>query len=146
MRPDPRLHGFSRPVFERFGKPHVGCYYAGKSVTSHRLEEGALCACCGRVADNAHHWPPGREVVRAEPGLLRPSLIAVCGSGTTGCHDGFHGGARYTADWIWDEPEYGEAWLDGKLGVEPHSDELYLYGFWEFEDRKRGLKWKIRES
>ena len=143
------FHNRSRQVFERYGKPHVMCHYEGKSIRSHRLDDDAVCACCGMMAANAHHHPPvGMKTVTLSGKVLRPSLIAVCGSGTTGCHDGFHGGARYTADWTWDLPEYGEAWLSGEMldEYEPHDPRLYLFGCWEFEDRKTGRTWRYREE
>lgn len=131
-----------------YGLPHIGCHYSGKSVNSNRLDEGAACICCGRMATNAHHYPPkGTAPVRHRDGYeLRPALFAVCGSGTTGCHDGWHGGARYEARWEFDSPEYEERWEDGSLLMEygPHSPELYGYGRWVIRDRKLGLEWEYR--
>lgn len=61
----------------------------------------------------------------------------VCGSGTTGCHDKFHGGARLKAEWAWRSKVYEEAWWSGELleVYEPHSPGLYEYGYWLITDR-----------
>lgn len=147
--PDPRLCNLPRHAFECFGKPHVGAHYATRAVSSHVLDDGALCACCGRLATNAHHWPPGRSTVEVAGVVLRPSLFAVCGSGTTGCHDGWHGGARFKALWRWDEERYFDDWSSGRFweeGFWPHSPELYLFGFWEMYDLKLGRIWTVREE
>ena len=79
---------------------------------------------------------------------LRSPLIALCGSGTTGCHDGFHGGARYRPEWVWDEPEFEEAWWDGTLLCEhePHDPALYGYGHWAIADTKTGRTIEITEG
>lgn len=149
FNPDPRLCNLPREVFERYGKPHVMCHYEGRSIKSHRLDDGALCSCCGKLATNAHHWPPVRNgTVNVSGKVLRPSLIAVCGSGTTGCHDGWHGGARYTASWRWDDESCFEQWLGGWFwdeGFEPHDPRLYLFGYWEFTDKRKGRIWNVRE-
>lgn len=131
-----------------YGLPHIDCHYRGKSVNSHELDDGAMCVCCGLPATNAHHFPPkGTAPVRHRNGyLLKPALFAVCGTGTTGCHDGWHGGARYTARWLWDSAAYEEAWESGRLlrGLGPHSPELYNFGCWEIQDKKLGLSWEVR--
>lgn len=149
FRPDPRLCGLSRKVFDCFGKPHIMCHYEGRSIGSHALDEGAWCACCGRPATNAHHWPAGRRTVEVAGKVLRPSLIAVCGSGTTGCHDGFHGGARFDAEWSWDDEGDFERWLNGdfwETGYEAHDPRLYLHGCWILADRRTGRTWSIRSA
>ena len=155
------LGGVPLQVAECYGKPHIGCRYEvaefpdtrqgrAVAVNSHRLDEGALCACCGRPATNAHHWPPKRNspTFHLNGHCLRPALFAVCGSGTTGCHNGWHAGARYRAIWKWDADEYFTAWwfddLVGETGA--HSNELYLYGCWELYDMLMGRIWEVRPS
>ena len=68
---------------------------------------------------------------------LRSPLFCLCGSGTTGCHDKFHGGARLKAEWRWRHPVYEEAWWTGQLlqVYEPHDPGLYEYGYWLITDR-----------
>lgn len=147
MRPDPRLHNRPRAVFECYGKPHIGAFYANGRMDSHKLEEGARCACCGKPATNAHHWPPRSKGLFEHHGhILRPSLIALCGSGTTGCHGAWHG-ARFKALWMWDTPKYAQEWLDGYMldEIEPHSPELYRYGCWEVYDASQSRIWQVRE-
>lgn len=150
--PARRLGGLSVEMAERYGKPHIGAFYAGDSVRSNVLEEGAVCACCGRPATNSHHCPPlsrGRYFSLRLPSgtwCLRPSLIAVCGSGTTGCHNGFHGGARFTADWVWESDAAAYRWWDGTLLADfgPHSPTLYRFGHWEIKDRLTGNVIEVR--
>lgn len=132
-----------------YGLPHIDCKYTGKSVNSNRLIDDAMCVCCGKMATNAHHYPPkGTAPTRHRNGYeLRPALFAVCGSGTTGCHDGWHGGARYEAWWQWDEPEYECQWEDGKLLDRhgPHSPALYYYGCWVIHDKRLNYTWEVRK-
>ena len=67
---------------------------------------------------------------------LRSPLFCLCGSGTTGCHGGFHdGGLR--AEWSWRSSVYEEAWWSGVLLREygPHHPGLYEFGRWLITDR-----------
>lgn len=68
---------------------------------------------------------------------LRSPLFCLCGSGTTGCHGKFHGGARLKAEWKWRSTAYEEAWWNGELlqTYGPHSPGLYEYGYWLVTDR-----------
>ena len=63
--------------------------------------------------------------------------LASWASGTTGCHDKFHGGARLKAEWAWRSKVYEEAWWTGELlqVYEPHSPDLYEFGYWAITDR-----------
>lgn len=158
--PSPRLlHGTPYPVAECYGKPHLGCFYrvgefaperkaALKAAHSHAIAEGARCICCGRPATNAHHYPPlgTASTFRLRYELLRPALFAVCGSGTTGCHDGWHGGARFKALWRWDSDEYARDWWEGTMLADEgaHSPTLFLYGCWEVYDMEYGRIWQVR--
>ena len=133
-----------------YGLPHIGCHYQNSSVNSNRLDDDAVCVCCGRLATNAHHYPPkGTAPVRHRNGLsliLRPALFAVCGSGTTGCHNGWHGGARFEAWWTWDNPFAEKFWEDGTLLklYQPHDARLYELGCWTIRDKKLGYTWEVR--
>ena len=140
-----RLRGLSVEAAERFGKPCVGAFYAGRGIASHRLEEAAPCCVCGRPATNVHHWPPRSKRTFHLSGLdLRPSLFAVCGSGTTGCHGLWHEG-KVRADWAWRTEASARAWWSGLLldAVGPHDELLYEHGFWRFEHVPSGRTWRI---
>ena len=144
------LHGVPYNVAECYGKPHFLCEYTGSGVNGTRLFDGARCMTCGRMATNAHHWPPKRTAstfTRNDGITLRPALFAVCGHGTTGCHDGWHGGARFRALWLWDSDEYARRWWESNWPDEigHHSSELYLYGCWEVYDLRNGLIWQVHE-
>lgn len=146
-----QLGSLSLATAECYGKPHIRCHYQNNSVRSHRRDENAACACCGRFATNAHHNPPlskGEAFTLQTPNgtwKLKPSLIAVCGSGTTGCHDGFHGGARYKIEWVWLSEEYADMWWSGELLAiyAPHSKELYFFGYWRITDKLRGRSFEV---
>ena len=149
------LCGLSVDAAECYGKPHIRAHYKNRSVKSHEQDQNARCAACGRPATNVHHNPPlskGHVFNLYTPMgvfVLKPSLIALCGSGTTGCHDGFHGGARFKAEWSWDEDEYAERWWNGWFlshGYEPHDKRLYRYGEWKIIDRMTGESIVHRED
>ena len=131
------LSGLSRETAERFGKPHVSAFYAASSVSSNRLAEGASCAICDRPATNSHHEPPRSKGAFALPTpkgvfVLKPALIALCGSGTTGCHGAVHSGI-FRIRWVWDSEEAERAWWDGSILSKsaPHDPALYGFGHWE---------------
>ena len=142
------LHGVPYPVAECYGKPHFLCDYRSENVRDTRLSEDARCMCCGKPATNAHHWPPRRTAPTF--GIyghkLKPALFAVCGTGTTGCHDGWHGGARYRALWRWDSEDMAREWWEGELiaTIGPHSMALYGLGYWEIYDMVDGKIRKVR--
>ena len=102
---------------------------------------------------SCHHVVPrgrGERFDLATPNgtwSLRSPLFALCGSGTTGCHDGFHGGARFVPRWVWDNIQFEQQWWDGQLLklFPPHHPGLYDYGRWEIEDRETGMIITIRE-
>ena len=147
-----QLCGLSYEVAECYGKPHINAYYLASGVKSHRAEPDALCAVCRKPAESVHHIPPlskGRIfLLKTKWGqfVLKPSLFALCGSGTTGCHNGFHGGARYRATWAWDSDEYAEMWWSGEFlkDMRPHSPGLYAYGKWVIHDRRTGKDFEYR--
>lgn len=148
-----QLRGLPVEVAECYGKPHIRAHYDGAGVKSHKLDEGATCATCPRLATNVHHCPPiskGKTfLLRSEWGAfdLKPALFALCGSGTTGCHNGFHGGARFKAVWVWDTDEFAKRWWSGWLlshGIEPHSEQLYDMGSWKITDRLLGSRFEVR--
>lgn len=148
-----RLHGMSYAKASLFGLPHVGAEYTGSGPRHYERTQG-WCCVCGRPAQSVHHVVPrgyGKAFTLSSPcgtWELRSPLFALCGCGTSGCHDGFHGGARYRARWVWDEDEYEWQWWDGLMLAEhgPHSPMLYLYGQWEIDDARTGRTLVIREA
>lgn len=150
--PQSQLRGLSIPKAELYGKPHVGAHYEGNGVKSHKADEGARCLVCHAQSQSVHHAPPlsvGREFALVTDNgifVLKPSLFALCGSGTTGCHNGFHGGARFVPEWVWRSDEAACAWWSGELlaRMEPHSPELYDYGFWSIHDKVYGFCIEVR--
>lgn len=147
------LRGLSIDAASKFGMPHVGSHYLGKAVRSNRLDEGARCAVCGAPATNSHHVPSvgmgGRNAsFKLHGRILRPALIALCGSGTTGCHGMAHAGI-YRFSWEWDEDSYERRWWDGDLfacGIEPHDQKLYTMGRWVVTNTATGRETEIREG
>ena len=146
------LRGMSLQHAELYGKPHIGAEYMGESVKSHRAWQGAVCAVCGRPATNVHHVSPlsrGKTFrLETQVGVweLKPALFALCGTGTTGCHNGFHGVARFKAEWVWDNDRDAHEWWRGELllRMRPHDPMLYLYGWWEITDLKTGAVRQVR--
>ena len=140
------LMGVPYGTASKFGMPHVGASYARDNVDTNALDEGAVCAVCGMRATNSHHEPPRgmggrhRQFTLHSPWgrfVLKPALIALCGSGTTGCHGNRHEGL-WRAEWRWDSDEDAEAWWSGRLlshGYEPHSPKLYDHGSWAIVGR-----------
>ena len=148
-----------------YGMPHIGCRYTRDDVAATAFDDDWVpCAVCGATATNRHHLPPrGKhsaidpETGRKRPGalllmttwgrfVLKPALIALCGSGTTGCHHLWHAREVEIA-WAFDSPEYEGRWLDGYLlahGMAPHSEELYGIGCWRFHDKRTGRRWEHR--
>lgn len=141
-----QLCGLSYDVAECYGKPHIMAFYASSSVKSHKKEPDAVCAICRRQVGSVHHNPPLSRghvfLLKTQWGqfVLKPALFALCGTGTTGCHNGFHGGARYKATWVWDSDEYAEKWWSGEFlkDIEPHSNQLFKYGKWVIHDARTG--------
>ena len=135
------LRGLSVSTAQKFGMPNAGARYAGRGVRTNRLDDEALCAFCRKPATNAHHVPAvgmgARNATFSLHGYeLRPALIALCGSGTTGCHGDCHSG-RMRIDWVWDSDEFMRDWWEGRLLREfgPASPMLYEFGHWElFKD------------
>lgn len=140
-----QLRGLGYEVASLYGMPHVGAAYTGGDRYERTSDR---CAVCGRSATNVHHvahrkW--GRTFRLSTPNgtwILRSPLFALCGSGTTGCHDGFHGGAWLRARWVWDSDEYEAAWWSGELlsRFGAHDPALYAYGRWEVENTRLGIR------
>lgn len=135
------LHGAPYERASLYGMPHIGSLYQGRSA---RLEEGARCAVCGMPATNSHHMAPkgmggggSTFELRTVRGvfILRSPLMALCGSGCTGCHGLFPPqGSELSVRWAWDDEETEAMWWSGRLlsyGIEPHSPGLYLLGRYE---------------
>ena len=146
-----QLRGLSYEAAGKFGMPHLGAHYRCDSPHANVLDcDMQPCAVCGRPAANSHHEPPigmgGRNAVftlSTERGafFLKPALIAVCGSGTSGCHHEFHGGARYSIRWAWHSDAAAERWWSGwylTRGYVPHDPRLYRHGHWEITDKQTG--------
>ena len=153
------FHGFSREKAMLYGLPHIGAHYAhggrkwSRSGARRYERTQEWCAICGRPATNCHHVVPVSNGAVFELDTprgtfpLRSPLFAVCGSGTTGCHNGFHGGAFLKARWLWDSPEFEDAWWSGEIisRFAPHHPAIYCYGQWEIENTRTGLVIAHRE-
>ncbi len=153
------LNGLSYEKASLYGLPHIGARYTrdgakwAKNGARNYEKTQTFCFICGCAATNCHHVVPlsyGQVFELKTPRgtyPLRSPLFALCGSGTTGCHNGFHGGARYKAKWVWDDPEYEQMWWSGELLSQypPHHPSLYHYGCWQIEDRKTGTTITHRE-
>ena len=135
------------------GMPHLGARYTGPGVNAYRLDDGALCAFCGRPAAHAHHEPPkgtgGGVLHLATPhGVfdLRPALVALCPE----CHEARHakgGDGRLSVRWEWDTPLLAMAWWRGDVlagGTEPHSPELFGSG--RYALYRMGYRVEVRRS
>ena len=148
-----QLRGLPLERAELYGKPNVGAHYTGKSPKSYERTE-PCCCICGRTATSVHHvahrsWGDRFELVTPNgTWSLRSPLFALCGSGTTGCHDGFHGGARFRARWVWDDQLYEDAWWDGLIlmRLPPHHPAIYRYGYWAIDDLREDRTIRIREE
>ena len=146
--PSRQLQGLSLPVAECYGKPHVGAWYTRDDVDSYA--HSGDCPFCGRPSTNAHHCPPkGKSrsfLLLTEKGrhVLKPALFGLCGSGTTGCHGKIHG-KLLSIRWEWGSPAAAEAWWSGEILAhhEPHSPELYMFGWWVLSDGKG--EWTVRK-
>lgn len=144
-----QLRGLSKERAELYGKPHLGARYThGKAYEA----LSPRCCVCGRRAGSVHHvvhrsWGETFRLVTPNgTWSLRSPLFALCGSGTTGCHNKFHGGAGLRAEWRWRSTVYEDAWWNGELlrDYGPHHPGLYEYGYWAITD-KRGNE-MIREG
>lgn len=130
------LRGLSVDAAECFGKPHINAWYlSDNNINSYRFNHDAVCPHCGERATNVHHCPPkSKGVFMLHGHVLRPSLLALCGSGTTGCHGKIHK-RQIIPKWYWLSDEFAEAWWNGEMleSIEPHDEVLWQYGFWVFE-------------
>ena len=149
--PDSRqLKGMSYAKASLYGMPHLGCEYTADDVNRYRAKEDSYCVVCGRPRPNAHHEPPkgvGRNFLLSTPMgqfVLKPALIALCGSGTTGCHGMRHNG-KLSIRWEWDSDEIAEKWWNGHWlshGYFPHSPKLFRLGRYVFSDGEK--EWEVR--
>lgn len=148
--PDSRLlRGLPLYLAEGYGKPHIGSRYNRDDAKDYRLAENAGCATCPSKATNSHHFPPlskGRHfLLSTEWGqfVLKPALIALCGSGNTGCHGKAHS-HDLSFEWVWESDDLAERWWSGYLlahGFAPHDPKLLALGHWEAEEG--GRRWRI---
>lgn len=134
------LRGYPKERAELYGKPHLGARYTHGKAYEPLVP---YCCVCGRRAGSVHHVAHRslggtfRLVTPRGTWDLRSPLFCLCGSGTTGCHGKFHGGARLRAEWAWRSTAYEEMWWSGELlqAYGPHSPGLYEYGYWLVTDR-----------
>lgn len=137
--PYAQLRGLSREKVDLYGKPNIGAAYTANKISATRLDDRATCTVCkSRIATNAHHvpsrgyLPQGWDLVTRN-GIwhLKPALIALCGSGTTGCHGAFHSGVLKIR-WEWNSEADGVAWWSGEIlkDIEPHSPKLFNFGYY----------------
>lgn len=129
------LRGASYAHASCCGMPHVRAAYTADDIRRYESHGGA-CPMCGLPVTNVHHEPPrsfGSFLLRSPSGIhvLKPALISLCGSGTTGCHGLVHHGLA-SWRWEWDGDEWAERWWSGELlkWVEPHDPKLYGAGRW----------------
>lgn len=131
------LRGLSVDVAECYGKPHIGAWYVSHNdnINSYRFDHDSMCPICRGRATNVHHCPQKSKGLFVLHGhILKPSLFALCGSGTTGCHGKMHQ-RLIVPKWHWYSDDYAESWWNGEMleFIEPHSRELFEYGGWVFE-------------
>lgn len=130
------LQGMSYEQASCMGMPHLGAVYIG-SGDKYKLTEGIHCVNCRiHLATNCHHEPQkgigGRKQLILYGQVLRPALIALCGSGTTGCHGLRHSGKLHL-QWKWDCDDYEEAFWNGTFFMDmfkPHDPRFFDYGKW----------------
>lgn len=153
-----QLHGMTYKDALCMGVSNLGAHYCGDGVRQCCRDPQAVCAICGRPATNVHHEPPvgmgggnsqwTLELPDGRTVKLRPALIALCGSGTEGCHGKRHSGV-FRLEWRWASEEYEAKWWDGTFfaqGFGPHDPRLLEYGGW-YEvrgDESRLIKGKGR--
>lgn len=149
-----QLRGVSYEKAKLYGMPHIGCRYKRDDINATAfIDETRRCAGCGRTngRHDRHHEPPrsnGSFLLITPMGrfVLKPALIDLCGSGTTGCHGERHNG-KLKISWEWDTPEYEEQWWNGyflsRPYHEPHGRWLYSYGRYVFE--RNGQRWEYRD-
>ena len=145
-----QLRGLSVDCASLYGMPHINARYERDDTDSNRLMAGAWCACCGKPANNSHHEPPRSKgrcfLLVTDWGrfVLKPALIALCGSGTIGCHGARHNG-RLRIRWEWDSDENAEKWWSGYWlahGYMPNSRRLFELGRYAFS--MGGREWEVR--
>ena len=154
---DGQLRGLSYEVAKLYGMPHIGAKYTRDDVNATAWTgDYRRCACCGRTDGfhSKHHEPPkgkGSSFLLFTPKgrfVLKPALIDLCGSGTTGCHGDRHNG-RLVIRWEWDDPEYERMWWDGtwlsKPFFNPHGEWLFKCGHYVFESRAMTWDYRGRE-
>ena len=150
-----QLGGLSYETASLYGMPHIGCKYLRDDINATAWEDRYVrrCAVCGKVngQHSRHHEPPkgkGSFVLKTPMGkfVLKPALIDLCGSGTTGCHGKRHN-RELAIRWEWDSEEYEEQWWSGyflsRQLHEPHGKWLYWYGRYVFS--VDGKTWEHRE-
>lgn len=149
--PRERLNGLSVQKARLYGLPHINAEYKPHHIdNSYTMTKGAACPVCGLPATNVHHVPTRRTGMNFTLSTpwgkwnLRPALIALCGSGTTGCHGLIHCG-KLKVDWEWDYENGDEDWFEGRTlsAVGPHSPAIYDFGKWIFtKENGEKIEWR----
>lgn len=119
----------------------------------HLLED--RCIICGAELDCAphskHHVTPKgagckqmtlRSKETGREYRLESSLVSVCGTGTTGCHNGLHGGAEFRMSWVWESDLLEKMWFDGVFldeDYKPHDPRLWTMGHYDVWKRGRRI-------
>lgn len=148
-----QLRGLDYASASLYGMPHLGAGYYADDVNATRwVGEQRRCAACGRSTGfhSKHHEPPkskGRSFLLCTPMgqfVLKPAIIDLCGTGTTGCHGDRHNGLL-AIRWEWDSDESAEQWWNGYLlshGYVPHDPRLFVLGRYIIE--RGGVEMEVR--
>lgn len=141
--------GVSINRLELMGKPHIGAHYEREDYRTNRLDEGARCVICGRIATDSHHLVP-RSVLRGytvDTPLGRfvtmSPLFALCRT----CHKDIHDRGRYNFEWRWTKKQYVDEWHNGHTLAHvcrPGSDFLFQEGYYLMTDKLTGTTRKLK--
>lgn len=146
------LGAFDAQNIKLMGMPNIGAEYTSHTSKNaqHRLDDNAVCCCCGQRAKNGHHLVPkgmggGRRVYVRQTDIgcfhLFSPIFAVCGMGnSSGCHGKFHHhGGFFDAKWVWDSDVAEEEWDLGTIWrrFPSNGQSLYQVGHWEITDGEK---------
>ncbi len=112
------------------------------------------CIICGKflagIPHSQHHMTPkgmggANKIMTIKSASshktykMDSSKISLCGSGTTGCHNDFHGGARLRITWEWASRPLMRMWFDGLFldsGFIAHDKRLWEMGCYAVYERQ----------